>query len=176
MKKIHRGEWPEPYSGEQETAFFFWQDYSVCVHTGYGKGSFSFSLSLAKKEEVASCRGFASPSCHHNQTAPYTHCVSPQSISNLCTLESHRIWSSSCHQPVYTFPFVQTKRFSFETHGVFLILENIICYLVFWFVFPFPLPQIYSSKCLLSTSSCTPGSIFQRPLPFLFWLGVSDVS
>ena len=59
-------------------------------------------------------------------------CVNPHSISNL------RISCSSCHQLVYISPLAQTKHFGFETHGVFLILENVIRYsLLVCFFFPF---------------------------------------
>lgn len=144
---------------------------SVCIQ-GVGRFS-SFSLPLTKRDRWLQGLS-ASPSATTDQAAPHTHHLSKSSLNpQPLTLESHRIWACSCHLPVSTFPLVQTKHFAFETHGVFLTLENGICYLV---LFVFPFPRIYSSKCLLSTSSHTPDSIFQRPFPFLFWLEVSGIS
>lgn len=74
-----------------------------------------------------------------------------------------------------TFPLVQIKHFAFEPEGVFLTLENVICYLVFvCLFFLFLGSTALSVFCLLPLILLIQSS--NDPFHFFSGLGVSGIS
>lgn len=137
------------------------------MHIRCGKVFFSFSLSLTKRDRQLQGLSTLLPTIT-DQAAPYIRylCKSSFNLQPPLYLKI-KLDLVQFLPPACVHLSIQTKHFGFETHGVFLILENVICYTLFFLFFPFP--QIYG--CVFCSLPLTLLVNLSKTLsiPFLAW-------